>query len=77
MGPAHASTLTPKVEHLSITLARHAWIQSGSSFAPPAQRSAAPANISDPPNAVLMLAHRHRRWPNIKPALGERLFLLR
>ena len=30
-----------------------------------------PANIRHSPNAVSMLAHRLRRWPNIKTALGE------
>ena len=27
------------------------------------------------PNAGLMLGHRRRRWPNINPALGQRLVL--
>ena len=30
-----------------------------------------PANASRLSNAGLMLAHRLRRWPNIKPALGN------
>ena len=29
-----------------------------------------PANTRRSPNAGLMLGQRHRRWPNIKPALG-------
>ena len=32
-----------------------------------------PANTRNSPNVVLMLAHRLRRWPNIKTALGESL----
>ena len=31
------------------------------------------ANTRRSPNAGLMLGQRRRRWPNIKPALGERL----
>ena len=30
-----------------------------------------PANTGHSPNAVSMLAHRLRRWPNIETALGE------
>ena len=30
-----------------------------------------PANTGQPPNAVSMLAHRLRRWPNIETALGQ------
>ena len=30
-----------------------------------------PANTKYWPNAGLMLVHRLRRWPNIKPPLGE------
>ena len=30
-----------------------------------------PANTGKSPNAVSMLAHRRRRWPNIETALGE------
>ena len=30
-----------------------------------------PANTRHSPNAVSMLAHRLRRWPNIETALGE------
>ena len=32
-----------------------------------------PGNTKHSPNAVLMLAHRLRRWPNIETALGESL----
>ena len=32
-----------------------------------------PVNMGRWPDAGLMLAHRLRRWPNINPALGERL----
>ena len=32
-----------------------------------------PANTTRWPNAGLMLAHRLRRWANIKPALGQRV----
>ena len=35
------------------------------------QREWFPANTRRLPNAGLMLAQRLRRWPNIKPALGE------
>ena len=31
------------------------------------------ANTTRWPSVGLMLAHRLRRWPNIKPALGQRL----
>ena len=30
-----------------------------------------PANTGNSPNAVSILAHRLRRWPNIETALGE------
>ena len=30
-----------------------------------------PANTGHSPSAVLMLAHRLRRWPDIETALGE------
>ena len=30
-----------------------------------------PANTKHSPNAILMLAHRLRRWTSIKTALGE------
>ena len=35
-----------------------------------------PANTKRRPNAGLMLGHRRRRWPNIKPALGHFLVLI-
>ena len=31
-----------------------------------------PADMRHWPNAGLMLVHRQRRWPNNKPALGQR-----
>ena len=34
-----------------------------------------PANTRHSPNAGTMLVHRLRRWPNIVPALGERLVI--
>ena len=33
--------------------------------------AAIPATTGHLPNAVSMLAHRLRRWPNIETALGE------
>ena len=33
--------------------------------------AAYPANMRHSSNAVLMLGHRLRRWPNIETALGE------
>ena len=33
--------------------------------------AAIPANTGHSPDAVSMLAHRLRRWPNIETALGE------
>ena len=35
------------------------------------------ANTTRPPNAGSMLAHRLRRWPDIKKTLGERLVYIR
>ena len=32
-----------------------------------------PENICQQTNAGLMLVHRLRRWPNIKPTLGQRI----
>ena len=37
-------------------------------------RRGLPANTTHSPNAGTMLCQRRRRWPNIVPALGERLF---
>ena len=34
-------------------------------------RPTVPAKTGSSPNAVSMLAHRLRRWPNIETALGE------
>ena len=34
-----------------------------------------PVSTRHRPNDVLMLAHRLRRWPNIKPTLGKRLLV--
>ena len=34
-----------------------------------------PANTRRSPDAGLMLVHRLRRWPNIKPASGERFVI--
>ena len=42
-----------------------------------ATRRPRPANTIHWPNAALMLAHPSRCWPNMKPALGQRLFFCR
>ena len=39
----------------------------------PVAVSAFPASTIRRPNAVSMLAHRLRRWPNIEPTLGQRI----
>ena len=66
LNPIHFIYIYKKQKKMTILISLFVF-----SVSPGVKTGGYPANTRHSPNAVLMLAHRLRRWPNIKTALGE------